>query len=140
MAASDGRCVRRGRSVESIGEFNYWAYTPDWRRSIDIGRLVFAAAFELSQGRAIDYAMLEQNLLKYRDQNFVHLAPLLKEWSEIVAARRDSAAQRRARLPAVSTLGSVFFAGSVQIVVLAGKAQISLTTQRGHSGLRALQI
>ena len=76
------------RSVESIGEFNYSAYTPDWRRSIDIGRLVFAAAFELSQGRAIDYAMLEQNLLKYRDQNFVHLAPLLKEWSEIVAARK----------------------------------------------------
>jgi tetratricopeptide (TPR) repeat protein len=77
------------RSVESIGEFNYSAYTPDWRRSIDIGRLVFAAAFDLSQGRTIDYAALEQNLLKYRDQNFVHLAPLLKEWAEIVVARRQ---------------------------------------------------
>jgi tetratricopeptide (TPR) repeat protein len=76
------------RSVESIGEFNYSAYTPDWRRSIDIGRLAFAAAFDLSQGKPIDYATLEQNLLKYRDQNFVHLAPILKDWSEIVAARK----------------------------------------------------
>ena len=78
-----------GRSVESIGAFDYSGYTPDWRRSIDIGRLVFAAAFDLSQGRAVDYAMLEQNLLKYRDQNFVHLAPLLNEWSEIVAKRKQ---------------------------------------------------
>jgi tetratricopeptide (TPR) repeat protein len=77
------------RSVESIGTFDYSAYRPDWRRSIDIGRLVFAAAFDLSQGRTIDYAALEQSLMKYRDLNFVHLAPILKEWSEIVAARKQ---------------------------------------------------
>jgi tetratricopeptide (TPR) repeat protein len=77
------------RSVESIGEFDYSAYTPDWRRSIDIGRLVYAAAFDLSQGRTIDYAALEKNLLKYRDQNFVHLAPILKDWAEIVATRQQ---------------------------------------------------
>ena len=41
-----------------------------------------------SQGRTIDYAALEQNLMKYRDLNFVHLAPILKEWLELVAARK----------------------------------------------------
>ena len=31
-----------------------------------------------------------------------------------------------------------FFGGTPPSTVFAGKAQISLTTQRGHSGLRAL--
>jgi tetratricopeptide (TPR) repeat protein len=77
------------RSVESIAQFDYSGYTPDWRRSIDIGRLVYAAAFDLSQGRTIDFAALERDMLMYRDQNFVHLAPILKDWAAIVAARKQ---------------------------------------------------
>jgi hypothetical protein len=77
------------RSLESLASFDYSTYSPDWRRSIDIGRLVYGAAYDLSQGRSIDYAFLEQRMLEYRDLNFAHLAPILKDWADRVAAKKQ---------------------------------------------------
>ncbi len=77
------------RSLESLAGFDYSNYTPDWRRTIDIGRLVFGAAFDLSQGRSIDYPTIEKNMQAHRDQNFAHLAPILKHWASIVAAAKQ---------------------------------------------------
>jgi tetratricopeptide (TPR) repeat protein len=77
------------RSLESLAGFDYSAYSPDWRRSIECGRLVFAAAFDLSQGRMIDYPSLEENMLKHRDLNFALLAPILKDWADRVATRKQ---------------------------------------------------
>ena len=77
------------RSLESLAGFDYSAYSPDWRRSIEIGRLVFASAYDLSQGRTIDYPALEESMLKHRDMNFALLAPILKDWADRVAARKQ---------------------------------------------------
>jgi tetratricopeptide (TPR) repeat protein len=76
------------RTVESLAEFDYSGYTPDWRRSIRIGRVVFSAAYDLSQGRTIDYPAIERIMLECRDMNVAHLAPILKDWSARVAAAK----------------------------------------------------
>lgn len=75
-------------TVESLAGFDYSGYTPDRRRSIRIGRVVFSAAYELSQGRTIDYPAIEKVMLECRDMNVAHLAPILKDWSARVAAAK----------------------------------------------------
>ena len=77
------------RSLESLADFDHAAYVPDWRRWIAVGRLVFASGYELSQGRTIDYPALEEKMLKHRDVNFALLAPILKDWADRVAARKQ---------------------------------------------------
>src|SRR5262249_42917587 len=77
------------RSLESVIGLDYSAYSPDWRRWIGIGNLVFSAAYDLSQGRTIDYPKLETSMLKYHDLNFAPLGPILKDWNDRVAARKQ---------------------------------------------------
>jgi tetratricopeptide (TPR) repeat protein len=76
------------RSLESLTDTDFEAYVPEWRRWIEVGQLAFASAYELSQGRTIDYPALEDKMLKHRDVNYSLLAPILKDWAERVAARK----------------------------------------------------
>jgi tetratricopeptide (TPR) repeat protein len=77
------------RSLESLANLDHEDYIPEWRRWIAVGQLVFASAYELSQGRTIDYPALEQKMLKHRDVNYSLLAPILKDWADRVAARKQ---------------------------------------------------
>lgn len=77
------------RSLESLAGFDYSGYTPDWRQSIRIGRLAFSAAYDLSQDRPIDFPAIEKGLTEDRSLFYAHLVPILKDWSERVAARRQ---------------------------------------------------
>ncbi|MEZ5831723.1 MAG: hypothetical protein R3D05_11130 [Dongiaceae bacterium] len=77
------------RSLEGLVDLDYGAYVPEWRRWIEVGQLVFASAYELSQNRTIDYPALEETMLKHRDVNYTLLAPILKDWSARVAARKQ---------------------------------------------------
>lgn len=76
------------RTVQSLNALDFSSYTPDWRRSIEVGRPVFLAAYDLSQGIAIDYAAIERLMLANRHMNFAHLAPILKDWSSRVAEKQ----------------------------------------------------
>lgn len=77
------------RSLESLADLDHAGYVPEWRRWIAVGQLVFASAYELSQGRTIDYPALEEKMLKHRDVNYSLLAPILKDWADRVAARKQ---------------------------------------------------
>lgn len=76
------------RTLESMGDLGLDQYIASYRRSVSAGRLAFSAAFDLSQGRTIDVAKVEEDLLKHRDTTFALLAPLLKDWNDRVAAQQ----------------------------------------------------
>ena len=77
------------RNLESLADLDHAGYVPEWRRWIAVGQLVFASAYELSQGRTIDYPTLEEKMLKHRDVNYSLLAPILKDWADRVAAMKQ---------------------------------------------------
>lgn len=74
------------RTRDSIAGIDYSSYTPDWRRSIRTGTIALMAAYDLSQGRKIDIAEIENGLAADKSRFSAHLAPILADWAARVAA------------------------------------------------------